>query len=65
MMMGLKQVAHRGRNNMLETLKSSKLFSLFSYGSTVTLISVPFYAVMKKVVKFFCVLLYMFYFGGF
>ena len=53
MMMGLKQVAHRGRNNMLETLKSSKLFSLFSYGSTVTLISVPFYGMMKKVVKFF------------
>lgn len=48
MMMGLKQVAHRGRNNMLETLKSFKLFSLFSYGSTITLISVSLYGVMKK-----------------
>ena len=33
---------------MLETLKSFKLFSLFSYGSTVTLISVSLYGVMKK-----------------
>lgn len=55
MMMGLKQVAHRGRNNMLETLKSFKLFSFFSCGSTVTLISVTLWGYEKSFeVLFFC-----------